>query len=312
MSHSQLLRGVYVIVVTPFDEGGDIDEESLRSVVDFCIEAGSHGLVTPANASEFYALADAERRRIGQIVVEQANGRIPIVLTATGVSANTAVEFVQAAQDDGADALMAMPPPIRAPAMEGVFDYYRAISKAAQVPVIVQNSTFVGKPMSPDFLARLVDELDGIHYIKEESDPCTHVASRITELVQNKEKLHGIFGGQAGRHLMNELARGVCGTMPACDVPDANAAIWNAWESGDHAEARRLYNRLLPLLNMESLYPLQLYKEVLRRRGVIRNAKVRNAFQTPMDKIDQKELDAIMDEIEGMLTIGEWSVERVE
>ena len=296
-------RGVYVILVTPFHEDGSIDEESLRSVVDFSIDAGAHGLVSPANVSEFFALSDEERLRVSRIVCEQANERIPVILTVNGVSANAAAELTKAANGLGADGIMAMAPPIKPLRSDGIFRYFEAIGAATEVPVIVQNSIFVGSPMSPELMARLVDEIEHFHYIKEESDPCTHVTSRLFEIVQRKEKLHGIFGGLAGRHLMNEIARSVCGTMPACDIPDVHSAIWNAHERGDPDEARRLFNRLLPLLNMESLYPLQIYKEVLRRRGVIRSAVIRNYFQTPIDAIDHRELDVILSEIEDLMNV---------
>lgn len=296
-------RGVYVILVTPFDDQGRIDEESLRAEVDFCIETGAHGLVTPANASEFFTLSDLERKSIGDAVIDQCAGRLPVIISVTGASAPVAVEYVRIAQEAGADGLMAMPPPIRTPTTESIVAYFEAIAAAARVPIIVQNSVFVGSPMRPELLARLVDNCDGIHYIKEESDPCTHVATRITQLVTNKGNLHGIFGGLAGRHLMNEMARGICGTMPAAEVPDVHSAVWNAFERGDVAEARRLFNRLLPLLNMESLYPLQLYKEVLRRRGVIRRATLRNNLQSPLDEIDHRELDAILSDIEDLLVV---------
>ena len=303
MSESRF-RGVYVIAVTPFDEEGRVDEESLRAEVEFCIEAGVHGIVTPANASEFYALSDAERRLVGRTVVEQARKRVPVILSVTGGSAQTMVETTRAAQEGGADGLMAMPPPLIPPHREGIFEYYRALSKAARVPIIVQNChPPLGTPMPPEFVARLVDELEWVDYVKEETDPCTHLISRVTALIQKRDKLKGIFGGQAGRHLMNELARGICGTMPACDVPDAHLAVWNAYERGDVSEARRLHARLLPLITMEALYPMTLYKEVLRRRGVIRTAKVRNPRYGPMDEIDRRELDAVLEEISDLLAV---------
>ena len=296
-------RGVYVILVTPFYKDGSIDEESLRSVVNFSIDAGAHGLVVPANVSEFFALSDEERLLVSRIVCEQANGRIPVVLAANGVSAHAAAELTKAMNGLGANGIMAMAPPIKPLQSEGIYRYFEAIGAATEVPVIVQNSIFVGSPMSPEFMVRLINEVEHIHYIKEESLSCTHVVSKIFELVQHKEKLHGIFGGLAGRHLMNEMARGVCGTMPACDIPDVHAAIWNTYERGDSEEARRLFDRLLPLLNMQSLYPLQLYKEVLRRRGVIRSATIRNYFQTPMDTIDHQEIDVILSAIEDLMTV---------
>ena len=72
-------RGIFTILLTPFHEDRSLDEESLRREVDFVIAAGAHGIVTPVNTSEFFLLADDERRRLAEIVVEQARGRVPVV-----------------------------------------------------------------------------------------------------------------------------------------------------------------------------------------------------------------------------------------
>jgi 4-hydroxy-tetrahydrodipicolinate synthase len=285
MQQDKPFRGVFVIVVTPFDEQGNIDEESLRAEVEFCLEAGVHGLVIPANASEWFTLSDAERRRASEIVVEQTRRRAPVVLSVTGGSQWAAVEMAQAAQDIGADGLMAMPPPLKPPLRDGLFEYYRGISQIARVPIIIQNChPPLGTPMPPDLLARMVDELPQVDYVKEEADPCTHLMSQVSELIKDRAKFKGIFGGQAGRFFMNEAARGACGTMPA-------------WET------RHIYYRILPLLTMESLYPMVIYKEVLRRRGAIRTATVRNPSHAPLDEVDHRELDILLDELSDLLTV---------
>jgi 4-hydroxy-tetrahydrodipicolinate synthase len=102
---------------------------------------------------------------------------------------------------------------------------------------------------------------------------------------------------------MNEIARGMCGTMPACDIPDAHAALWACYEKGDLAGTRRLYYRILPLLTMEALYGMAIYKEVLRRRGVIRTAVVRNATGVPLDEVDHAELDVLLGELSDLLSV---------
>ena len=295
-------RGVFVIAVTPFHTDGSVDEESLRAEVEFCIAAGVHGIVTPANASEWYTLSETERRLVSQLVIEQARKRVPVVISVTGGSQWAAVELAQGACEMGADGLMAMPPPLKPPHRQGMFEYYQAVAGVATVPIIIQNChPPLGTPMPPELLARLVDELPWVEYIKEEADPCTHLMSRAGELVKNRAKLKGIFGGQAGRYFMNEAARGACGTMPACDIPDAHRALWDAFERGDEASTRRLYNRLLPLLTMEALYGTPIYKEVLRRRGVIRTGVIRNAGFGPLDEVDHRELDALLGEISDLL-----------
>ncbi len=73
-------RGIFTILLTPFQEDRALDEESLRREVDFVIAAGAHGIVTPVNTSEFFLLSDDERRRITEIAVGQARGRVPVVI----------------------------------------------------------------------------------------------------------------------------------------------------------------------------------------------------------------------------------------
>jgi 4-hydroxy-tetrahydrodipicolinate synthase len=297
-------RGVFPVMVTPFDSDGRVDEESLRAEVEFCIAAGAHGMLTLVNASEWYALSDAERKQVGMIVIEQTRKRVPVIVGITAGSRWAAVEMAQVAQDMGADGLNAMPPPVQTPLGEGVFDYYRAISEVARVPIIIQNChPPLGTPLPPELLARMVDELPRVDYVKEEAEPCTHLMSRASQLVRNQSKLKGVFGGQGGRFFMNEAARGASGTMPACDIPDAHCALWAAYEKGDLAETRRLYYRILPLLTMEALYPTTIYKEVLVRRGVFRNALVRNRQHLVLDDVDRRELDILLEELSDLLVV---------
>src|SRR5207248_1716512 len=104
------LRGVYVILCSPFDARGALDEDDLRSEVEFCARAGAHGVVGPANASEFWTLSDAERLRFARVVVEAAAGRVATVIGVTAGSAPAAVALAREAEQAGATAVMAMPP----------------------------------------------------------------------------------------------------------------------------------------------------------------------------------------------------------
>ena len=88
---TQRFRGVYTIPVTPFDGRGDMDEDSLRREVDWCVRAGAHGIAAPVDASEAPALTDEERRRVTRIVVETTAGRVPTVIGVSGVSQQASV-----------------------------------------------------------------------------------------------------------------------------------------------------------------------------------------------------------------------------
>lgn len=296
-------RGVFTIPVTPFDDAGELDESSLRRCVEFCTEAGAHGLVCPVNASEFSSLTEQERLRVAGIAIETANHRIPVVIGVSGASAQHAAVFARHARESGADAVIAMPPYVRKATPPEIREYFRVIAETAQLPVFIQNYPApIGTPLTATFMAELVEQIDGVEYIKEETVPPGHIMTEI--LASAGPRLRGVMGGMAGRFLIDEYRRGACGTMPACEVTDVHVALWNALESGEEMSARSIFNRLLPLLNMEWLYGATVYKEVLRRRGVLESATLRGPGMSTLDTFDHEELDRILADVSELFTTG--------
>jgi dihydrodipicolinate synthase/N-acetylneuraminate lyase len=298
---SQLWRGIFVIVVTPFTEGYELDEASLRKEIRFCIEAGAHGLVGPANASEFTTLSDDERRRWIEIVVGEAGGQVPVVAATTSGHALPAVALSRYAQQIGADGVMAMPPHILHADARGCYEYYQALSDALEIPICVQNYIGpIGTPMPAELLARMCRELACVQYIKEETLPePRQLRATITAA---GDVCKGVFGGQGGIYMIDEHNRGAVGNMPACQTTDVHVAIWNMLQAGDQTGARALFNRLLPLINYERLYGVAVYKEVLHQRGVFATTLSRAPGQR-LDEDDRAELGAIMEEVGGLFTL---------
>src|SRR5262245_12950918 len=103
-------RGIYTILLTPFQEDRSLDEQSLRNEVDFVIAAGAHGIVTPVNTSEFFLLSDDERRRLAEVVIDQSRGRVPVVIGTAAPATATAVTLTSHARAAGAAGVIAMPP----------------------------------------------------------------------------------------------------------------------------------------------------------------------------------------------------------
>jgi 4-hydroxy-tetrahydrodipicolinate synthase len=295
------LRGVFTIPCTPFSSSGELDERSLRREVRFCLDCGAHGLVAPVNASEFTSLSDAERCRVVEIVAEENAGRVPFVAGVSGVSAHVAVYFARHAQAAGAAAVIAMPPYVKKAGAAEIFDYYQRLSDATELPIIIQDFIPpVGTPMPPELLARLLREIPHVRYLKEEAILPGHVMSRTAELAG--AALEGTMGGQGGRFLFDEVRRGACGTMPACQSTDLHVDLWEHLEAGETPEARQLFNRMLPLLNLEWMFSVALYKEVLRRRGVIETAFCR-AAPASLDEYDLRELDVLLAELEPLYRV---------
>ncbi|MCC6166827.1 MAG: dihydrodipicolinate synthase family protein [Caldilineaceae bacterium] len=289
-------RGIFVIVVTPFTDSYELDEDSLRREIRFCIEAGAHGLVGPANASEFPTLSDDERKRWIEIVVQETAGQIPVVAATTHGHALPAVALSRFAQQAGADGVMLMPPPILHPDAEGCYQYYKAIDQAVGIPICVQNYAGpAGTPMSNQLLARMCRELAHVDYIKEETLPEPRQIS--VTLAAAGDACKGVFGGQGGIYLLDEYRRGSHGNMPACQATDVQVQIWDLLEQGKEAEARRLFNQILPLINFERMHGVAVYKEVLYRRGIFKTRVARAPGKT-LDDYDRAEIDAIMAGVE--------------
>jgi dihydrodipicolinate synthase/N-acetylneuraminate lyase len=294
-------RGIFPIVVTPFTEGYELDEKSLRKLVHFCLRAGVHGLVGPANASEFSTLSDDERKRWIEIVVAETGGQVPVIGSTTSGHALPAVALSRYAQKVGANGIMSMPPHVQHPDAAGCYAYYQALSEALDVPIMVQNYIGpIGTPMSPDLLARMCRELPRVEYIKEETLPSSRMMS--ATIAAAGKFCKGVFGGQGGLYLVDEYRRGTAGNMPACEIPDVQVALWNKLEAGDMAGARTLFNRVLPLVNYERQYGVGLYKEILYRRGVVATRVCRTPGRD-LDDNDRAELDAILADIEPLYTI---------
>lgn len=294
-------RGIFVIVVTPFTESYELDEESLRREIRFCLEAGAHGLVGPANASEFPTLSDDERKRWIEIVVEEAGGQVPVVAATTHGHALPAAALSRFAQQAGADGVMLMPPPILHPDAEGCYHYYKTVNQAISIPICVQNYAGpAGTPMSNQLLARMCRELEHVEYIKEETLPEPRQIS--VTMAAAGDACKGVFGGQGGLYLLDEYRRGSHGNMPACQATDLQVQIWNLLEQGNEADARKLYNRLLPLINFERMHGVTVYKEILYRRGILAT-RVLRAPGKALDDPDRAELDAILSDIEPLFRL---------
>jgi 4-hydroxy-tetrahydrodipicolinate synthase len=296
--------GVYAIPPTPFGDEGDIDEASLRRCLDFCVLAGAHGIVMGVNASEAIALTDDERLQVAEVTVHYIDGRVPVVIGVSGVSTMSSVAYARHAREVGADAVMAMPPYVRHAPPDEIPAFYESVARAASgIPVWIQDFIApVGTPMSPQLLAKLVTEIEGVEYVKEESAYAPQVMTQLLDIAG--DSVNGIMGGMAGRYMLEEVRRGACGTMPACEVTDAHVAVWKALEAGDEREARSRHNQLLPLLNFEAMYSFTIYKEVLVRRGVIASGRTRVPGAGRLDAENHRELDALLDDLAPLLTLG--------
>lgn len=291
--------GIFAVLQTPLTESDTIDMDVMARQVEFSIECGSHGLVYPVLGGEFQYLTEEERIEGIRVVCDATKKRIPVVAGVAAPSRVMAAKLAREAADAGADSLVALPPYISPASLNEVMDYFRALADASGLPIMVQHAKIV--PLPPPFLVRLLTEIEEVKYIKEEREPSAH---NLTQVIKDVgDACLGIFGGGHGRWMMGEMERGSSGFMPAVQTLDLYVKTWDAFQAGDKAEARRLYNLHLPLINQLIMVGLQVCKEVLVRRGVFENNLMRTPGGVKMDEGDHRELDAIMEDLEDELRI---------
>jgi dihydrodipicolinate synthase/N-acetylneuraminate lyase len=288
------MRGVYPILVTPFDEQSRVDVDSLQSLVEFQLAAGVHGLGV-ALGSEVFKLTEEERVLVTRTVVEQVRGRVPVVINSGGAGTELALHYSRLAEQNGADALMLMPPSFMRAQGPQVRDYFRAISDLTGIPIFIQDTSEVH--VSADQAVQIAEECDQVQYIKVESYPTARMVAEVKRRVG--ERLT-IFGGAGGNYIIEEMKRGSVGTMPGCSHPEAFVKLWDCFQSGDEEGAWDVfYHRILPINRISAqgwgaFY--HVHKEILRQRGAIRTAVVRGPV-APLDEATLHDLQAVIDRL---------------
>ncbi|HET7714178.1 MAG TPA: dihydrodipicolinate synthase family protein [Bauldia sp.] len=288
------MQGVFPILVTPFDDRGRIDEESLRRLVEFNLAAGVHGLGV-AIGSEMFKFNEAERAEVTRIVIDQVRKRVPVVINTGAGGTDLAVFYSKAAEDAGADALMIIPPAFLPAGPEEVVDYYKAISAAVSIPIFLQDTP--AAPIPPGLARRIGESADNVRLIKVETLPVT---AKVAEMVNAAGDLLTVFGGAGGSYFIEELRRGSRGTMPFCSQPAAFVEVWNLFRAGDERGARAAFDRTIMPVNRLAAQGgdifYHVHKALLVRQGVIRSAKVRSPT-VPIDAITRREIDELVAEM---------------
>ena len=270
------LSGIYPIVNTPFHPDGSIDYESQDRLVDYLLEQGAHGLGLFGNASEGYTLSGQERIQLMRRISARVNGRVPLVASSGHTGTDAAVELSRELQDLGADCLMVLPPYFLKTDGEGLLHYFGAISKAVQIPIMVQDAPLMTQVAMPaPLLARMGREIEHVKYVKVEA-PAT--APKISALARLAGDSLILVGGLNCQFFIEEWQRGARGQMPGSDRTRDLVEIWNHLEAGRTREAWAVFSRILPLLRFE-LQPglgVSAQKHNLVAAGVIASAHVRH------------------------------------
>ena len=269
------LSGNFALLVTPFDNDGSLHEPSIRTMVDFVVDGGAHGLVALGTTGEFFSLREAERARMAKVVIEQAGKRVPVLIGVGHSATHVAADLAINARDVGADGIL-LPPPYYHPLSPEIVDsHFRQIARAASLPVMLYDGGG-GTEIPISAIASLCRDVRCINSVKVS----VLQANKVAQLVQELGDRLSVFCGDESV-LMPEMAMGADGMSTASGtvLPATCTAIIDRFRSGDHLGANDLYIRVLAPWTIVSGITksefIRCFKETLAAKGVIATAHTR-------------------------------------
>jgi 4-hydroxy-tetrahydrodipicolinate synthase len=287
-------EGVYSVLPTPFTATGELDEASLRRVVDLFISKGVNGLTALGVTGEVARLEEAERARVLDAVVSQAAGRVPVVAGTSAEGTRVCIAYSRQAKSGGAAAVMVSPPRMTKLNSEAVVRHYKALAEAVDLPIVVQDYPPIsGFAMEPALLARIAREIPSARTIKLEDPPTPFKTARILDAAGDTTVQ--IFGGLGGVFLLEELISGATGAMTGFAFPEILVRIVTAFRAGNVDEAADVFYRTVPLMRFEFQegIGMAIRKEVLHRRGALASSATR-APAGGLDKPTTQALDRVL------------------
>jgi 4-hydroxy-tetrahydrodipicolinate synthase len=241
------LRGVLTALATPFAADGNVDEASLRALVERSIDGGVHGVVACGSTGEFSTLTSDERRLVVETVVDQVAGRVPVIAQTGATSTAEAIRLSRHAQSAGADVVMTVAPYYEPLSMEETLSYLRTVAGSVDIPVMLYNLPIAtGVDLDPDTVGALAREIENIRYIKN----TTVDMAQSARLIHNHGDVISTFVGWDSL-LLSALAEGAAGVMAgtANIVPAELVAVYDAVSAGSLAQAREAWATVYPLID---------------------------------------------------------------
>ncbi len=247
MAHNRF-KGLGVALVTPFKPTGEVDYTALRRLLDYQLAGGVDFLCVLGTTSEAPCLTEQEKQRIREIVLEKVQGRIPILL---GCGGNNTAAIVHSLQHDdftGIDGILSVCPYYNKPSQEGLYQHFRAIAGATQLPVVLYNVPGrVGVNMTAETTLRLARDCDNIVAIKEASGNFT----QIDDIIKNKPENFDVISGDDGITfpLITLGAVGVISVIGNA-LPKEFSRMVRLALNGDYDAARHIHHQFTELFKL--------------------------------------------------------------
>ena len=298
--------GVYIIAATPFKSNGTIDYNSVDSLLEFYLDKGVTGITILGMMGEANKMSIEEAKEFMGYAVKRISGRVPIVVGISDPGISNLANLAKSSMDVGCSGVM-IAPPNGLKTEENIYKYFTTVfeSLGDGVPVCYQDypqSTDVF--ISVDCFNRLVRHFDQLVMFKHEDCPGLSKLSQIRSAAETDDTLRrvSILVGNGGLYLPEELSRGADGAMTGFSFPEMVVEVVKLFSAGSVEVAKDIFDAYMPLVRYEQQpgFGLAVRKEILRRRGAIKNAETRTPGPS-LTNIDHEELSALLSRLQDRL-----------
>jgi len=238
-----MFKGSIVALITPFRSRA-VDEQAFQDFVEWQIDQGTNGLVPCGTTGESPTLTHAEHKRVVELCVEAAKGRVPVIAGTGSNSTEEAIDFTREAKAAGADGALVVCPYYNRPTQEGLYQHFKAVGESADLPVIIYTIPIrTAVDMSIATMARLA-KLANVVGVKDATND-------LARPLRMRVGIDGEFSLLSGEDAtaVAYLAQGGdgCISVTANVAPRLCSEMHEAWQKGDVATVRRINERLIPL-----------------------------------------------------------------
>ncbi|MBN9068913.1 MAG: 4-hydroxy-tetrahydrodipicolinate synthase [Rhizobiaceae bacterium] len=286
-----MFRGSFTALVTPFRQDGSLDEKAFAELVEWQIGEGTQGLVPVGTTGESPTLSHAEHRRVVEICVETAKGRVPVIAGAGSNNTNEAIELAQYAEKVGADAVLVVTPYYNKPNQRGLYAHFAAVAKATKLPIFIYNippRSIID--MTPETMGKLAHDFRNIVGVKDATAKVDRVTDQRATCGADFIQLSGEDASALGFNAQGGVG---CISVTSNVAPRLCAEFQEASLSGDRDRAIELQDRLMPLHRALFIEPNPTGpKYALSRLG-----RLENVVRSPMVTIEAEtaaRIDAAM------------------
>ena len=284
-----MFKGSIVAIVTPF-KNGKIDETSLRNLVNWHIDEGTHGIVPVGTTGESPTLDHNEHREVVEIVIDQVNNRVPVIAGAGSNSTSEAISLLMHAESVGADAALIVTPYYNKPTQEGLYEHFKAINKASMgIPIMIYN---IPPRSIVDMSVEVMGKLSNLENIIGVKDATSDLSRVEKQKNQCKDGFLQFSGEDITAFEFMKNGGNGCISVTANVLPKLCSDFQNLCLEGNYDEALKIHRKLEPMHNAlfieTSPSPV---KYVLSKMGLIEDelrlplVSIRQETKEILDKI---------------------------